>query len=290
MAKRPVDGITGPASRAWPRGHPSLSRDWVACLLLVLVVACGGAQQHGRYESSGRPIFVNLDSIQDGIVPRQPEGRAVVAQAGFDFDCSRDRLVVHAIQSWVGGEDGAYRVEGCGRSGIYEAVRLYGWSSLTPGHRGTVENVDVRRYIRLSSKDEMSAALTVLDRQAESLQLVGRFGSVYNTPRVGQFHRDVLFAWADFAEAAAGELSCPRDLVTVVDDPEWIEETSHVKCRHHHCPPKRYVAEGCGCKSVIRRSHGAFIFVSRAATEWEAQARCPPPAGTSTGSDRLLPR
>jgi hypothetical protein len=219
-------------------------RAFASCAVASCALAC--APILGRYDASGQPVWVDLDSIGDAVVPRMPTDLLVLRQASLDFHCAPGDM--HVLDIDRGPESGGiwrfdghqiFNVQGCGRGATYLDVRLWGATSSAPGHTGSSENVELRRFVDVSG-DEVPATFALLDRQAASMALVDRPGRQYTRPRLGDSRIYILSEWAQLSRAGARELDCPR--ASLVLD---VARTRRAVT---------YLAEGCGRRALFEWS------------------------------------
>ncbi len=218
-------------------------RTFARCAVASGALAC--APTLGRYDASGQPVWIDLDSIGDAVVPRMPTELLVQRQASLDFHCASGDMHVRDIDRgpeggfWRSDGHQIFNVQGCGRGATYLDVRLWGATSSAPGHVGSSENVELRRFVDVSG-DEVPATFALLDRQAASMALVDRPGRQFTRPRLGDSSIYILSEWAQLSRAGARELDCPRESL-VLD----VARTRRAVT---------YLAEGCGRRALFERS------------------------------------
>jgi hypothetical protein len=212
----------------------------LACLSLLAVTACGAV---GQFTPNGELIWFEFDSVGDDLVFRaadslassrsaQRSELAARAQAAIDFRCPVDALAAEAIHP---GE--VFRVTGCGRGGVFKELQRYGVTSRVPGHEGTDEEVQIRRFINISS-DSAPTARLVLNGHAASLRLPPQNGSD------GEFTD-----WIALSQVAAHDLACPRESLA-------IDIVKNARA------PSTYLAEGCGSRGLFVKNGAGTLVLS----------------------------
>jgi hypothetical protein len=187
----------------------------------------------------------SYDLIGDVPVPQQAGEQTVQAQAALDFHCPKESIVVRAIRPAV-----AYEAHGCNHRDTYVAASFcdQAWVGVPGGSQHAWESVNVlRRYIPVGQSDPV-VALTQLEQVAAKrpFELICR--------QAGQDMRAAypsFFESIDFLQAAAGDLNCPKDSISLEIIPHYRE-------------PSTYLVEGCGWRGTFaRNSTGALVIISR---------------------------
>jgi hypothetical protein len=212
--------------------------------LLVAALSTGCAGYLGGMDFQSQ----SLQSVGDvsPISASEPSRTAARRQAAVDFHCDGDSLTVREVRPE---SDEAFRVEGCGRRGVFVAVWAGGVVRALPLlsiHEQT--RVLLRRYVQVDA--DPGPSLARLQRDASALGMTDYGAPVTVTLRNESALRD----WTDLANAAVRELSCTVDALR-------LDVVRHMRA------PSTFLAEGCGARAqFVRNSDDALVAVSRVAT------------------------